>query len=307
MKRTGLALVVSALLLLVGVTALRGTVTDEHDDPMASVSNGAPRGLLAIALLLEQHARPLAVRRSFADPEPTDGALWLVPPPERSSWTDDEARALLAWVERGGRAVVLCDEDAARRDRLRPLLEAIGVSCDRIDVAIGDVALTEARGTAPGFARRLVVRGTGRVRPRGPTPVVPAWRVGNDDVVIKRQVGQGHVTVLGSATVLANDGLVEGDNAIFLLDEVRRAPVPRLVVDERHHHLRVEGVWANAFARGSGPMTGALALALLVPLSLLALAPRPGDAPLADDGRAGAPAAAAQVHALAALLARAGR
>ncbi|MCC7074114.1 MAG: DUF4350 domain-containing protein [Deltaproteobacteria bacterium] len=307
MKRTALGFLVSALLVLVGITALRGTVSAENDDPIASVHNGAPRGLLAIAVLLEQHEVPLTVRRTFEDPEPIDGALWVVPPPERTSWTEQDARALLAWVEGGGRALVLCDEDAARRERLRPLLDAVGVVCDRVDVAIGDVAFTDARGTMPGFARGLVVRGSGRVRAKGPTSVVPAWRVGNDEVVVKRQVGDGMVTVLGSATVLANDGLALGENAAFLLDELARSAASHLVVDERHHRMRVHGVWANAFARGAGPRTGALALLLLVPLSLLALSPRPGDAPPADDEGAGAPAAAAQARALAALLARAGR
>lgn len=307
MRRTALAFLASAVLVLLGVTALRGSVQQENDDPTASVHNGAPRGLLALALLLEARGLPHQVLRSFDDPAPAEGALVVVPPPERSTWTDQEVRALLSFVDRGGRALVLCDEDASRNQRLAPLLDAVGVGCERAELALGDVALTDARGTAPGFARALVVRGTGRLRMKGPTPVVPAWRVANDDVVVKRQLGDGLVTVLGSATVLANDGLAAGDNAAFLLDEVGRAARPRVIVDERHHHLRRQGLWAAAFTRGLGPLTGALALALLVPLSLLALSPRVGDSPSADDEREGAPAAAAQARSLAALLARAGR
>ncbi|MBI1946949.1 MAG: DUF4350 domain-containing protein [Deltaproteobacteria bacterium] len=307
MRRTALAFLASAVLVLLGVTMLRGSVAPGDDDPTASVANGAPRGLLALALMLEDRAVAHEVRSSFDGAEPAEGALVVVPPPERSAWSDDDARALLAWVERGARALVLCDEDGARNERLSALLTAVGATCERIDVAIGDVALTDARGTAPGFSRHLVVRGTGRVRPKGPSPVVPAWRVGNDDVVVKRQLGDGMVTVLGSATVIANDGLAEGDNAAFLLDELRRAPTSRVIIDERHHHNRRQGLWAAAFGRGLGPLTGALALLLLVPLSLLGLAPRVGDPPTVDDEREGAPAAAAQARALAALLSRAGR
>mgnify|MGYP001609786145 FL=1 len=307
MRRTALAILASVLLILLGVTLLKGSVALENDDPTASVANGAPRGLLALSLLFAARDAPVSVLRSFNDPAPADGTLLVVPPPERSSWTEQEAVALLAWVDRGGRALVLCDEDDARNRRLGALLEAVGVSCERVDVAIGDVALTSAQGTMAGFARELAVRGAGRVRPKGPTPVVPAWRVGNDDVVIKRQLGAGLVTVVGSATVLTNDGLATADNAVFALDEQRRAPAAVVVFDERHHHLRHQGAWAAALTRGLGPLTALLALLLLVPLSLLGLAPRPGDAPRGEDDDDGAPAAAAQARALAALLARAGR
>lgn len=306
MKRTGAALALSGLLILVGVLLLKGSFAQENDDPTASVDNGAPRGLLAVALLFSDDGAVLA-RRSFADPAPPPGALVVVPPPERSAWTEEEARELLAFVDRGGRALVLCDEDGARNERLRALLEGVGTLCERVDVAIGDVAETRASGTAPGFGRELYVRGSGRARPKGPVPVVPAWRVGNDDVVLKRQIGDGTVTVIGSATLLANDGLAEADNAAFALDERTRAPAGQVVFDERHHRLRGEGVWSAAFGRGLGPLTALLALFLLVPLSLLSLAPRPGDPPDAALGGQGAPAAAAQARALAALLARAGR
>lgn len=307
MRRTVLAFVVSGLLIFLGVALLKGTVDAENDDPTASAANGAPRGLLALALFLDGQDGTVATRLSFADPPPADGALLVVPPPERSAWTEGEARELLASVERGGRLLVLCDEDDARNQRLTALLEAIGVACERVDVAIGDVADTRALGTSPGFARELFVRGSGRVRPRGPAPALPAWRVGNDDVVVKRAIGAGVVTVLGSATLLANDGLASAENAAFALEELARAPRKAVVFDERHHRVRNEGVWGAAFMRGLGPLTGLFALLLLVPLSLLRLAPRAGDPPRGDDERAGAPAAIAQARALAALLARAGR
>lgn len=306
MRPVGPAVLASALLILVGVMVLKGSVAQDNDDPTASVMNGAPRGLLALSLLFAARGAPVQVLRSFEDPAPLDGALVVLPPPERSSWTDQEVGALLAWVGRGGRALVLCDEDEARNRRLGALLEAVGATCERVDVAIGDVALSRAQGTTPAFTRELSVRGAGRARPKGAAPVLPAWRVGNEDVVIKRQLGDGAVTVVGSATVLANDGLASAGNAAFALDEQALAPVSTVVFDERHHRTRNEGVWAAAFTRGSGPLTGLLALLLLVPLSLLSLAPRPGDAP-SDDDDGGAPAAAAQAAALAALLARAGR
>lgn len=307
MRRTGWALALSAALIFVGVLLLKGSLVQENDDPTASVVNGTPRGLLALAVLIADEQRPVTVRRSFADPPPPQGALVVVPPPERSTWSSQDANELLAHVDRGGRVLVLCDEDDGRNQRLRALLEAIGVLCQRADVAIGDVAETRALGTAPGFARELLVRGEGRVRAKGAVPTVPAWRAGNDDVVHKRQIGGGAVTVVGSATVLANDGLAQAANAAFALDEVARAPLAPVVFDERHHHFRDQGVWVEALGRGLGPITALLAALLLLPLSLLGLAPRPGDAPRGDGDATGAPAATAQARALAALLARAGR
>ncbi|HEY4221825.1 MAG TPA: hypothetical protein VGO62_10785, partial [Myxococcota bacterium] len=61
--------------------------------------------------------------------------------------------------------------------------------------------------------------------------------------------------------------------------------------------------FAAAAVHGTGPITALIATVLLLVLSLLSLAPRPGDPPRSDDDLvSGAPAAEAQARALASLL-----
>jgi hypothetical protein len=292
-------------LMIAGAAFLKGFGDTATNDPTASVLNGAPRGLLGLHLLLAAEGQRVHRLGAFDEELPPPGGhTILVPPPEKSAFTEVEARALLDRAAAGDRIVVLCDDEEVRSDRLRPLVHLAGAECFRADIPIGDTALTEASGVLPGYERRLYVRGTGRVRPRADAPIFAAWLAGGDAVVLKRGVGRGSITVVGSATVLANDGLARAENAAFALDTLAdaREAGGAVLFDERHHRSRSRAAVLRAAAEGTGPITALLVLALLVPLSLLALVPRPGDAPRPDDVRGGAPAAEAQARALAALL-----
>ncbi len=305
MSGAGRIVVVTVLLVVLGAALIKGCGDAANTDPTASVTNGAPRGLLGLRLLLAAEAVPVVVRARFDDPLPSStagGALLVVPPPEGSEWSRADVDEALGRVKQGDHLLVLCDDDeGVRNERLRPLLEAVGVECKRVDVPIGDELLTRATGSMPAYAPPLYVRGTGRVEPRPKAPAFVAWSSGHDGVVVKRSLGAGMVSVVGSATVLANDGIAQAGNAAFLLAEAGGRTV---VVDERHHGSRRKIALIAAAARGTGPLTALFALALLVPLSLLSLAPRPGDPPRAGDDARGAPAAEAQARALAALLVR---
>jgi hypothetical protein len=87
-------------------------------------------------------------------------------------------------------------------------------------------------------------------------------------------LGLGTVTTT-LAAIVANDALDAEDNAAFALWLARGA---RIVVDEAHHVPRRQEVLRAAFGK-PGPIAGALALLLLIPLALMSLAPRAGDAP----------------------------
>jgi hypothetical protein len=116
-------------------------------------------------------------------------------------------------------------------------------------------------------------------------------------------VGRGDVVVLGSVSSLANDGLAEADNLAvlrFLLGDRSR-----IVVDERHHLTRGAAAVARAVVQGPGPITALLCALLLVPLTMLSLAPRRGEL-LAGDDAMEVPAAEARVRGLASLLAAVG-
>lgn len=299
MKSPVILAVVAVVIIIVGGALLKGFADQGTSDPTSSVLNGAPRGLLGLHLLLRSSPALVidVITRFDEDPAIAVGDVVLVAPPERSAWTGAEVKALVADVERGAHLVVACDDEDARNGRLKALLIAAGVECYRADVAIGDESVTLAVGALHGDA--LYVRGTGRVRPKGTAPAFSAWSAGPDAVVVKRSLGAGSITVLGSATVIANDGLAEAANAAFALRELKRH---RVLVDERHHRSRSRAAVLMAAAKGAGPITGLFALVTLVPLSLLALVPRPGDPPRADEVAHGAPAAEAAARALAALL-----
>lgn len=304
MSNTTRALLLATGIVLVGGLLLKGTSPASKADPVASVDNGAPRGWLLLRLLLEAEGKDVVVVRGAGD----DGALArapdgagvvvLVPPPERSGFSTAEAQDLLRTAERGGRVVVVCDPLKARRQRLNALLAPLHVSCsERDDAASPSVATS----TFPGVPSPVFLRDRGRLALDDKGGIVPLLVSGavSDPVAtaVVVAVGRGDVVVVGSGTVFANDGLAEEQSAAFLLWLVGERKV---VVDERHHRTRGRAVIGRAALEGPGPLTAFAVLLSLLPLSLLAFAPRKGDFDGDDDDDA--PAALARVRAFAALL-----
>lgn len=297
MKR---ALLAAFFFVVVGALLLKGAAGEAASDPSASVDNGAPRGLLAARLLLERRAARVEVLRTHDALPSTSPALLVVPPPERARWREDEVAAALARVEAGALDVlVLCDEDDRRVRLLDAWTTALGVSCEA-----GDRGLpTTAVGVLPGSTETLRLRREGRVRATEDVAAVPLFvdASGATRAALVAR-GAGRAYVFGSTTPFANDGLALDDDAAILLRLVGDRAV---AFAEAHHVPRGRDALAAA-AAGVGPRTALLALALLVVASLLALAPRPGDAPRGDELDELPLGAASQARALAALLARAG-
>ena len=294
----------AALLVLAGGLLLRGAGAAGHGDPTASVDNGAPRGLLAAKLLLQQRGASVGVARELAllgdDVGDADALLVLVPPPEQSGLSPAEVDDLLSVTARGARLVVLCDADEKRGRRLKPLLTRLDIDCD-VDE---DAPLsTTAASLAPGVPAAVVLRDRGRLVLRDTPGVVPLAAVGDAAVVVVTRHGRGDVVVFASASSLANDGIAEGDGAALL---AWLASGRRILVDERHHTGRGRALARRAIVAGPGPVSGAVAAALLVLASVLSLGPRRGDPPTEDDEQP-TPSTATRVRGLAALLARARR
>lgn len=306
MNRALLVASITVAIVFVGAAFLKGYARGTSNDPTVSTRNGAPRGLLALRLLLAARDVPTEVIASFDAnvPGPAGAHTFVIPPPERSAWTAEDVAALRAHVDAGDDAVILCDDEPARNARLDALLESFGVECVRADIPLGESVQTTAAATLDGDARSLTVLGPGRVRVKTGQPMFPTFLAASDAVVVKGPLGAGVVTVVGSASAVANDGLAQGDNALFALKALR-GNGRSVIIDERHHASRSRAAVFQSAMSGAGPLTGLLALVLLVPLSLLSLAPRPGDPPRDDDARTGAPAAEAQARALAALLVQA--
>jgi hypothetical protein len=169
---------------------------------------------------------------------------------------------------------------------------------------VGDTDTPSSTTTLAAPALRVFARDGGRVviddEAAGVLPLSPVDdQAGGGVPGAVVAVGTGELVVLGSASVLANDGLAEADNARLLWWLTRGRA--RVVVDERHHLSRGAAAWQRASLQGPGPVTAIVCLLLLVPLAMLSLAPRRGEL-LADDDVL-VPAAVARVRGLAALLA----
>lgn len=327
------ALLIAALIVLFGGLLLKGTSPAARTDGVASVDNGAPRGWLALHLLLARRGHTVVVADGAggsadgsgvddgglllgtADRPGTLGAgdVVLVPPPERSAYATAEVEQLMRAAERGARVVVVCDPQKARAARLARLTAAAGVACIDVDEA---TAPTVATAALEGVPAPVFLRDRGRLRLEDRGGLVPLLVAGDgvDDVVaVVRGVGAGDIVVLSSGTTLANDGLGLERSASFLLWLVGDGR--RVVIDQRHHRDRARAVLARAALEGPGPLTAAACLLLLVPLALLSLAPRKGDLARARPGAPGhagdddddVPAALSRTRALAALWALAPR
>ena len=298
------ALGLATFIVLVGGLLLKGASPAANSDPSATIDNGAPRGLLALRLLLQ--ARGVVV-----DVVPgVDGAsgdlstrgrgdLIFVGPPERSGFSTPEVEELWQAATRGARVVIVGDEHKARSQRLEPLLTSLGIELAEFDDA---VAPTTAAATMEPVPSPVFVRDRARLRLKDkgglvPLLVVPDATEGADVVAVVASKGEGDVVVVASASTFSNDGLGLEHSAAFALWLVGSR---RVVFDERHHKSRGRTVVARALLQGPGPLTAALCLALLVPLSLLSLAPRKGDAAAADVDEP--PTTATRVRALAVLL-----
>lgn len=270
----------SAALLLLALMALRSLDAPQGRDGSASLHNGAPAGWLALARLAAHAGRPMSVATAV----PTGpGTLWI-PPPARRTWDSDEVSALLRAAEQSEmHLIVVCDDERAGTDRLRPLLVALDVECRP-----GTSAGTRATSAWPGYPEALAVVGPGRVEP-GPSDLV-LWRdeVG-EAVVVRRALGRATLTVIGSGSLLRNEGLLSGDNVAFAW---RLLASGEHRVDESHHHLARAALLAELGRRPS--LRIALFAALTLPLlAALSLAPRPGDAPRSDPSPPFSPARAA--------------
>lgn len=268
---------VAAAALLVGAVFLRDLARDPSADPTVSVDNGAPAGLLALRLLLEERGHEVVLWRDFDAelPSPRAGSVYLVPPPSMAGWTEAEAESLLARVRGGERLIVLCDEQDAARLRQRDLLRRLGVRCHEGAHDSDEPAV----GTTPFFMGRVGVLGPGRVSAvgnRSSLPLVVDEK--GSAVLLAFAEEEGVVFAAGSATVFANDGLLLEQNAALLLTLLGAGA--RVLIDERHHGVRGQVALQRAFSR-TGPQVSMLALFLLVPVVLLGVSPRRGDAPLA--------------------------
>jgi hypothetical protein len=271
-------LVVAFGFLLVGLMILRGFANDSVDNPVASVNNEAPRGLMGLGLWLE--SRGVKVEQDPLLPNPPvdrlQGATVVVVPPEVELWSERESEVLGDAIKEGDiDLIVLCDEDRKRQARLAKLLEVFGTACK----TPGELELKPRvlQPAMPRWPERVLVRSGGTVELPDERLAFPSL-IDDEDraVMIRVPHGHGRVTILGSASALTNDTLGREHNAALASQLFVR---DRVVFLEGHHKLRQSKVIDEAFA-GMGPRIALGAFILAALFVLIGFAPRKGDAPL---------------------------
>lgn len=206
-----------------------------------------PEGLLAFRLLLDELEIPTRISRGpwdaqlEADPQ---GVL-VVATPLRRRPHEDEAAALLAWLQDGGALCVIDDATVVESaPHLAGVLESAGLPArlplaelDERTLLLARPATAEVRGTgaAPSDSglRRIVLSEAAELEHDwiGVPLAVGDGRV----VAAEGRIGRGRVIrVLGALT--ANDRLLEGDNLALALQVVEdlRGDGP-VWFDEYHH------------------------------------------------------------------------
>lgn len=255
--RSDVALVAAGCAALALVAAAGAVAAGRQRDlelsPVATVENGAPRGLLAARAWLAATGRPWRVLGP-GDPAPSPGEVLLLVAP-RAPLSERDAALLVAHAEGGGLLVW------AMGEMPQPTLER------RLGVTLGarasDVAAVDAPPLAPHplFDGLVLRTGGATLSAAAPSALAVAGRP-ERPAAIALPLGAGEAVALAGPDVLENFRLGEGENVALL---ARLASLGRIVFDERH--LLPPSATASPASRRT--LALALAQALLVAAVLL--------------------------------------
>jgi hypothetical protein len=246
------AVILAVVLLALGAVIQRPS--NQFDAPTAHFEDATPTGSKGLALVLQQLGYTTRVQRVPLQTMPSDARVWFIFDPS-TSFSDKEAKLLLAWVK-SGKTLVFCSTSEysyslansyETNSGIRALRQALGIqytssnaqSTKRTEVFPDfaplrfDPAVPEREGVSkasavPGQVETsqspLALSGAGGTgKMTGP----PLYRYDLD---------RGRVYVLPDAWIFTNHGLAKPDNAVLATNLVRlHAPRGAIVWDERQH------------------------------------------------------------------------
>ncbi|MCX6362185.1 MAG: hypothetical protein NT029_20510 [Armatimonadetes bacterium] len=254
MRKTEPIILGALLAALVIGSALftRDSIAQRQMDRPTTFSTG-PGGLRACLELLQRQRVPAARLHSGYEAL-GDRTLLVIAMPLAEKPESPEERALTAWIEGGGAALVLWDGSA-----WPALLEGLTPTSDRKPaepIAPDAGPLGGLRFAPPAPGRGICAR--------------PPWRVlaggGNAAVAARRRLGKGTVTVLSQALGLRNRDLRNPSDAPVAFVRLARdglAPGGRVLFDEVHHGFGETRPPGAALWTALGPGPHAFAWALL--------------------------------------------
>jgi hypothetical protein len=272
--------------------------------PAFSVYSTERDGLAECAHLLRQLqwepvalTRPVQVGRQrglliLAEPALASPLPWETP-----DLSENEARALLAWVEQGNTLLLA----ARRMNRLHRLLNVTVVNDGSVSPGAAQRAEVDEAGGYTEGVNEIIVEGRDSLRTeRG----LPLWWVGGQPGAVLLRHGKGRVLVLADPSLLTLRGLSRADNALFLYNVAAlHARQRRVYFDEYDHGLRsASGFWG--YLRHHNEQWAVLLVLLVVLVACWAAAVRLG--PAVATPRTGGADAVAYASAVARIYQRAG-
>ena len=231
------AVLVGALLLLAAVTPNVDTTDDR------SCLRANRWGTKALADLCRQSRpplRPVAWRRPLTEVEEVDDLLLILQPVV--PLIPAEEKAIVAWVEAGGR-LVLGGSGLPAFGSSMGSPAGLGSLCRKLDARLEMGGVTpKALAPEPGspLARDVSVvslTGSGRVHVDDPEKhqALVHLRAPDGPVVVSLHRGAGQVYILADTTFLANGLLNKADNVVFAADLLYALSRGRVYFDEYHH------------------------------------------------------------------------
>lgn len=224
--------VVIGLFTLAGVVALLVAVFGPRAVAPYSVHNSSPNGLSIYARwLVDQgyHINTAEGTTSFQFPADTD-VLFIVEPDADQVFTDSAATRLRDWVSQGHTLVLALDDQSG--DNLALLDQLFGATPSN-QSSVSTFAASQPLG--PASVRTISSHS-------GVTFQLEAQRSVNyiadqdSSVFAAVGVGSGTALLLGTPDILANQHLLEADNARLAWDLAARAPAGGLITFDEFHH-----------------------------------------------------------------------
>lgn len=265
------------LILMAGIFLLRGAAQNTNVNPVVSALNKAPRGVMGYARWLESKQVSVAVDSllPLRDLSSSEDTLLIVPPSEYARWQQSEVKALMTAVYKGASLMILCDEEKTRNVRMKTLLDELDAHC--LD---GGQATVMHDSPMPRWPMKVLSRGEARLKLSQGNTMVPLFADGELEPFVAQSIhGKGRITLVASASVMANDTVVKEGNLAFL-ESVRADK--KVVFLEGHHRARDAEFIDAAFSR-LGPVVATIAFCLLPLVLLMGALPRRGDGALERD------------------------